>query len=109
MHGRVFTELNRLLTNRKKQPAFHPNATQFTLHLGEKIFAFWRQSIDRSQSIFSLSNISATSQTLNLADINLISTDAWQDLIGEAPVSDLGGQLELAPYQTMWITNSRHN
>ena len=107
MHGKVFTELNRLLSIRKAQPAFHPNATQFTLHLGEKIFAFWRQSIDRSQSIFSLSNISATSQTLNLADINLISTDFWIDLISEETVSDLGGQLELAPYQTMWITNSR--
>lgn len=106
MHGRVFAELNRLLTIRKGQPAFHPNATQFTLHLGEKIFAFWRQSIDRSQSVFSLSNVSATSQTLNFADINLISTDDWKDLIGEAPISDLGGQLELAPYQTMWITNS---
>jgi len=105
MHGKVFKELNRLLSIRKRQQAFHPNATQFTLHLGEKVFAFWRQSIDRSQSIFSLSNVSATRQTLSLADINLISTDAWRDLIGEAPVSDLGGQLELAPYQTMWITN----
>lgn len=105
MHGKVFAELNRLLSIRKRQPAFHPNATQFTLHLGEKIFAFWRQSIDRSQSVFNLSNVSSTSQTLNLADINLISTDGWKDLIGEVPVYDLGGQLELAPYQTMWITN----
>ncbi len=105
MHGRIFAELNRLLTIRKRQPAFHPNATQFTLHLGEKVFAFWRQSIDRSQSVFCLSNINIKKQTLNLADINLISTDDWIDLISDAAVSDLGGQLELAPYQTMWITN----
>jgi len=106
MHGKVFTELNRILAIRRRQPAFHPNATQFTLHLGEKIFAFWRQSIDRSQSVFSLSNISAKKQTLNLADINLISTDEWHDLLGEVSIADLGGQLELEPYQTMWITNS---
>jgi sucrose phosphorylase len=105
-HGKIFTQLNRLLAIRKRQPAFHPNATQFTLHLGEKVFAFWRQSIDRSQSIFSLSNISSTSQTLNLADINLISTDDWHDLIGKAPITDLGGQLKLQPYQTMWLSNS---
>lgn len=109
MHGRVFAELNRLLALRKRQPAFHPNATQFTLHLGEKVFAFWRQSIDRSQSVFCLSNISIETQILNLADINLISTDDWIDLIGDAPISDLGGQLELTPYQTMWITNSYAN
>lgn len=106
-HGRVFAELNRLLTLRKSQPAFHPNATQFTLHLGEKVFAFWRQSINRSQSIFCLSNISAVEQTLNLADINLISTDDWTDLISGAEIADLGGQLSLAPYQTLWISNTK--
>ncbi|MEX0964257.1 MAG: sugar phosphorylase [Pseudohongiellaceae bacterium] len=104
-HGKVFRELSRLITIRKRQPAFHPNATQFTLHLGEKIFAFWRQSINRSQSVFSLSNISDSSQTLNLADINLISTDNWADLITGSAIDDLGGQLQLAPYQTLWITN----
>ena len=108
LHGKVFAQMTRLLKIRKAQPAFHPNATQFTLHLGEKIFAFWRQSIDRSQSIFSLSNINSDSQTLNLADINLISTDEWLDLIGETSISDLGGQLILRPYQTLWITNSIH-
>ncbi|GJM12258.1 MAG: sucrose phosphorylase [Pseudohongiella sp.] len=106
MHGKVFSELNRLLRIRQKQAAFHPNATQFTLHLGQEIFGFWRQSIDRSQSVFSLSNVSSQSQLLNLADINLISTNEWRDLIGETPISDLGGQLELSPYQTLWITNS---
>lgn len=104
-HAQVFNEINRLLSIRKRQPAFHPNATQFTLHLGTKIFAFWRQSIDRSQSIFSLSNISPKRQTLNLADINLISTDDWIDLLDGTAIADLGARLTLKPYQTMWISN----
>jgi len=104
-HSVVFSELKRLLSIRKKQPAFHPNATQFTLHLGFEVFAFWRQSINRSQSIFSLSNVTSVKQVINLADINLINTDHWIDLITEKHYDSLDGQLVLAPYQTVWISN----
>jgi len=104
-HSMVFSELKRLLSIRKKQPAFHPNATQFTLHLGFEVFAFWRQSINRSQSIFSLSNVTSVKQVINLADINLINTDHWIDLITEKHYDSLDGQLVLAPYQTVWISN----
>lgn len=105
-HSKIFCEMKRLLTLRKNQPAFHPNATQFTLHLGQKVFAFWRQSANRAQSIFCLSNVTTEPQTINLSDINFISTDEWRDLISGTVITDLGSQLTLAPYQTMWITNS---
>lgn len=104
-HGKVFNELTRLLGIRKKQPAFHPNATQFTLHLGTEVFAFWRQSMNRDQSIFCLSNVTNTQQLINLADINLISTDSWRDLVNDEVLADLGGQLLIQPYQTLWISN----
>ncbi len=104
-HSALFAELTRLIQIRRKQPAFHPNATQFTLHLGTEVFAFWRQSINREQSIFSLSNVTEQTQTINLADINLIGTDTWHDLITGTPYDDLGGQLQLKPYQSVWISN----
>jgi sucrose phosphorylase len=105
-HAQVFKELRRLLKVRKNQSAFHPNATQFTLHLGTAVFAFWRQSMNRDQSIFCLSNVTAEVQLINLSDINLISTDTWRDLISEEVLPDLGSQLSLQPYQTLWISNS---
>ncbi|WP_289282323.1 sugar phosphorylase, partial [Methylophaga sp. UBA5088] len=49
-HAQVSELLKKLIHLRKQQRAFHPNATQFTLHLGEKLFGFWRQSMDRRQS-----------------------------------------------------------
>jgi len=104
-HARVFAELKRLLSIRQRQAAFHPNATQFTLHLGEALFGFWRQSIDRRQSIFCISNISDQPQQLHLTDINLIEFDQWSDLItGEDCAGD---SMELAPYESVWITNRR--
>lgn len=104
-HRKVFEQLKNLIGVRKKQPAFHPNATQFTLHLDNSLFGFWRQSIDRSQSIFCISNISRESQRLPLSSVNLISTDNWWDLISCTAIDTLDGQIELAPYQTVWISN----
>jgi len=75
----VFNELKRLLNIRCLQPAFHPNATQFTLQLGDPLFAFWRQSTDRSQSIFAVHNMAAEEAELRLSDLNLTALDAWQD------------------------------
>ncbi|MEZ5361344.1 MAG: sugar phosphorylase [Bryobacterales bacterium] len=104
-HSRVFGELSRLIRVRRAQPAFHPNATQYTLHLGPKIFGFWRQSIDRSQSIFAIHNVSDEPQKLSLLQVNLISTDEWVDLIGGGGVDDLDGEIVIEPYQAMWLTN----
>ena len=104
-HANIFTELKRLLSIRKKQSAFHPNATQYTLHISDDIFAFWRQSINRDQSIFCISNVTATEKLINLRDINLINTDEWKDLIGGRLYFNIQEQLSLSPYQVLWISN----
>lgn len=104
-HRQVFDQLSILLAIRRRQRAFHPNTTQFTMHLGTKVFAFWRQSIDRRQSVFCLYNITDEDQVINLSDINLISTDHWSDLISGTSYNNPGGQLTLLPYQFVWISN----
>ncbi|WP_371376147.1 sugar phosphorylase [Thalassotalea aquiviva] len=104
-HHLVFKELSRLINIRKQQSALHPNATQYTLHLGTAIFAFWRQSPDRKQSLFAINNVSDEPQTLNLNELNLISLDQWVDLISETLYTNLDEQITLAPYQTLWLSN----
>jgi sucrose phosphorylase len=104
-HAKVLSGLSMLIRIRRSQPAFHPNATQFTLQLGKKIFGYWRQSIDRTQSIFCLSNITDEIQEVRLSDINLIENNLWCDLIAAAPINPSTDQLLLTPYQTMWISN----
>lgn len=108
-HARIHQKLKEIIQIRKQQKAFHPNATQFTLHLGDHIFGFWRQSMDRSQSIFSISNITHQPQELSLLDINLISTEAWCDLISGEKISSVDEKICLAPYQSMWISNQKLN
>jgi sucrose phosphorylase len=104
-HRAVFEALSQLIRLRAQQPAFHPNATQFTLQLGDACLGFWRQSMDRRQSIFCISNVSAETQVLRVSDVNLIAMQSWRDLIGGQPLSPQQSELLLAPYQTLWLTN----
>lgn len=104
-HHKVFIQLRQLIAIRKEHPAFHPNATQFTLHLTPELFGFWRQSMDRQQSIFCIYNISDQPQQLRLSEINLIITDRWRDLISGTEYSELGDIIEMEPYQAVWISN----
>ncbi|MEM9553587.1 MAG: sugar phosphorylase [Acidobacteriota bacterium] len=104
--ARILGELLRLVRIRRRQPAFHPNATQYTLQLGERLFGFWRQSPQRDQSIFAVHNLGRRRCRLPLSSLNLVSTDRWQDLIGGGAVDDLHGSIRLEPYQSLWLTNS---
>lgn len=105
VHSQVFQELTRRMQLRRRHAAFHPNATQFTLHLSDPFFAFWRQSTDRSQSMFCVHNMTDSVHELRLSDLNLISTDAWYDSISGARLDDQTSAVEVAPYQCLWITN----
>lgn len=105
VEAQVFTRLLSLVEIRKNQEAFHPNAVQFTLALPEGLFGFWRQSQDRTQSIFAVTNVTKEEKSLSLADINLIAGDTWRDLISGHVVIDIEGDLCMSPYQTVWFCN----
>ena len=101
----IFLQLKKLMLIRKKQPAFHPNAVQFTLHLGSNLYGIWRQSLDKKQSIFCISNLTDEVVNLSLLDLNLIGFDHWRDIISEIEIDDITSEIEFRPYQTMWLTN----
>jgi sucrose phosphorylase len=103
-HHQVFTRLSALIRTHRAQPAFHPNAAQFTLHLGDEIFGFWRQSIDHQQSLFCLHNVTDHEVTIPLASINLMSNGQWLDLVSGECYHDFHRDLILQPYQFRWLT-----
>ena len=105
VHARSMIELNRRCRIRRAQKAFHPNATQFTMQLGDKIFGFWRQNLERDQSIFAIHNISDQSLHIPARSLNLISGESWIDLLSGDVIEPLGEEIHFAPYQCRWITN----
>ena len=104
-HRRIFDELRRLIRIRRQQPAFHPNAVMYTLHVGDEVFAFWRQSQKREQSIFCLFNISDSEQHVALSTLNLVLNEEWRDLLSCETVAPGQAMLTLSPYQAIWLCN----
>ena len=104
-HSKVLSALKHIIDIRKQQRGFHPNATQFVLQLGPELFGIWRQSMDRSQSIFCIYNITNCTQEIRLNELNLIDTEHWLDLQTDKKIEDITASLPLMPYQSMWLTN----
>ncbi len=104
-HAKIFAELTRIIRIRTAQRAFHPNATQFTLQLGEQLFGFWRQSMDRSQSIFAIHNMTDEEVVIPAMSLNLIGGDEWVDLLSGDAVREFSNDIVFAPYQCRWISN----
>jgi len=104
-HGRVFNRLTELIKLRRACEAFHPNATMFTLQLGDAVFGLWRQSIDRSQDIFAIFNVTNESVLFEIGSLNLTIDHVWMDLISGAIYEADQVTVELEPYQFLWISN----
>ena len=105
-HSRVFTQLLALIRVRKKQKAFHPNATMLTLNYGPGLFGFWRQSLDREQNIFAIFNVTKEPRILHVDNLDLTLDHTWLDLVVGDSVIDRSGPLELEPYRFLWIGNN---
>ena len=103
--ARVLAALSDRLRLRAKQTAFHPNATQLTMALEDRVFGVWRQSLDRHQSIFALHNVSAETVEISPVSINLIEDEDWVDLLTGEVIDLSADAIALAPYQCRWITN----
>ncbi|MGI2168941.1 sugar phosphorylase [Shewanella sp. MF05960] len=104
-HSQVLSAMTKLINIRTQQIAFHPNATQFTLHLGLQLFGFWRQSRNRKQSIFCISNVSDQVTDLPINELNLVISEYWIDLLSGIQIEDITKTIQLQPYQTVWISN----
>lgn len=100
----VFHEFKRLLTIRRKQPAFHPDAAQETLALNPSLLALWRVSSDAEQRILVVSNISTERQTLILPEHPVPGgSGLWRDLIERTAINKNTAELTLHPYQSAWL------
>ncbi|MDD9739634.1 sugar phosphorylase [Marinovum sp. SP66] len=104
-NSEVLRRMSERLKLRARQTAFHPNATQFTLSLDERVFGLWRQSLDRDQSIFALHNVSDEELRVSPTAVNLIEGETWLDLLTGEEIDANGEDTVFAPYQCRWITN----
>ncbi|MGD8406722.1 MAG: sugar phosphorylase [Anaerolineales bacterium] len=103
----VYQGFHHLLDVRKAHPAFHPFGEQKILSLHPALFALIRTSLDGSEDLICLHNISDEEIriTLELDLYQFRKNDTIFDIISNALIPNVDGKLKLilSPYQILWL------
>lgn len=103
-NAQVFLEMKHLLSIRRRQKAFHPEASQETLQLSDKAFALWRTSLDKRQKVLAISNVTARREKINLPRIRKPkASNLWRELITATEIDGRTNEIDLHPYQSIWL------
>ena len=95
-----YNKITNLLMVRRKQKAFHPNASRQHINLGSNFFSFKRVSVDKGQTIICITNLSSKLQKTYLNK----NYYGWNNLIG--PRIEIKNKLLiLKPFETIWLSN----
>jgi sucrose phosphorylase len=107
-HARVFCALKNLIQLRKQQPAFHPNASQYPLHLGDQIFGVRRETRSADevrQSLVAIFNICPEERCLPMAELNLEPGREWRNILDNSVFGLDHDEILLAPYEYIWLVS----
>ena len=98
----VFEALTRMIKIRRQQSAFHPDAKQEVIKINSDLFILVRTSMDASQKVFAISNVTERILKLPLASLGFLEP-GLVDLLDEE-MEGIQEELELSPYQTVWLS-----
>jgi amylosucrase len=101
IEGRIFGELRRLIGLRKQHPAFAGAETEVINIGNDHVFAFVRRHA--GEHILVMNNFTEREQRVDPNQVRLYGLDYhFADLAGGDSIR-LGGDVALAPYQSMWL------
>ena len=95
-----YNEMTNLIKIRRKQKAFHPNAQRKNLNFGSKFYALERISLDKSQKILAITNLTSKTQVLKINSKYLKS----KNLLGQKFKITFDKELVFNPFQTFWLS-----
>ncbi len=96
-----YNKLCNLLSIRRKQKAFHPNASRLNLDFGKKIYGFKRISKDKRQTIICITNLTSRIQKTKIDKKNFKMRNL---LDSKFNIKDKNF-LILKPFETVWLSN----
>jgi len=103
--GKVFALFQRLLPLRRAQPAFHPDASQHIIDLGDAMFCFERHADGDAQRILVLANLTDKVQRIALSNLP-DDLPTRTELLGLNHAGLGDGGLTLEPYAIFWFSQS---
>ncbi|MBI9019967.1 MAG: sugar phosphorylase [Verrucomicrobia bacterium] len=100
----IFNEYRQRLKIRRRHPAFHPDAAQRILDLGDDLFAFVRTAAS-GESVVCISSFSTVQKELRLDGHapEIAGAAPCTDLLSGLRLSGANKLLSLKPFQTVWL------
>ena len=98
--NKYYKNMSNILTIRRKQKAFHPDANRKTLKLGSNFFGIKRISTDNKQSIYCITNMTSKLQLLKV-NKNVF----YKRNLFNSKLTKKTGKIQFEPFQTVWLTN----
>ena len=93
-----YQQIVNLISVKKQNKAFHPNAKREGLNMGKKIFCFKRTSLDKKKIVYNITNLSSNYQKLNLSN----KFRNYKNLLNKKRIIH---KSELKPFETLWLSN----
>jgi len=90
-----------LINIRRKQKAFHPDASRLNINFGKKIYGFKRVSKDKKQTIICITNLSSRIQKTKIFKKN----QKMYNLMNSKVLIKNEKFLVLKPFETVWLSN----
>jgi sucrose phosphorylase len=103
---KVVYQLANLIMKRNRQRAFSPNAAQRVLDVSEYCFTVLRTSVDKSEHILAITNVSEREQEIRIAKKQLnLPYENWLDLIENKDhrIENNELSLKIEPYGIRWL------
>jgi sucrose phosphorylase len=101
--GTVFHRFIELLELRRRQPAFHPDAAQRIIDLGDPLFCFERDATDGEQQILVLANLTAETVAVPLAKLPA-DLARRKELLSMNQAVYTDATVEVEPYAVFWFS-----
>ncbi len=105
LRARVLAGHRKLLSVRRKRPAFHPNCSQRVVQLDDRIFSIVREG--RGDRVWAVINVSDQDITLdaNAEDLQFNPQKTLKDLLSGTEVSLDNGKVsfKLSPHSAAWV------
>ncbi|WP_148253074.1 sugar phosphorylase [Aidingimonas lacisalsi] len=96
----VFLALKRRLDIRRREPCFHPDASQQVIDAPSELLAIQRGPLADGRRLLAIYNVTDKRQPLAL---DALDDTEWFDLLDDTPWQP---QATLAPYRSLWLVTS---
>jgi sucrose phosphorylase len=103
--ARVFFRLRHLLKIRQRHVAFDPHSLQRVLEYAPEIFCLLRSSVDGTDHVLCLQNISGNRVSLSNRQLPAQILPNPRNLINGKFIEDKDA-ISMEPYQTLWLANA---